>query len=123
MQSVTTTQKGDEGEAIACAFLKNAGYRILDKKWRFKRLEVDIIAAKGETIVFVEVKTRKNAIFAEPELAVTPRKQAFLISAAHHYITTKDINAEARFDIVAVTGGSQDCEIKHLEGAFFPVVK
>ena len=119
----TTTEIGDEGEAVALSFLKTAGYRILDKKWRFKRLEVDIIASKDGIIVFVEVKTRKNTVFGEPELAVIPKKQAFLISAAHHYITVKDIDAEARFDVVAVIGNCEPFEVKHLEGAFFPVVK
>ena len=119
----TTTAKGNEGEERARRHLVEAGYKILAQKWRFKRLEVDIIASRDNIIVFVEVKTRKNSVFGEPELAVTARKQGFLVSAAHHFITTRDIDAEARFDIVAVTGQGEDQEVKHLEGAFFPVAK
>lgn len=119
----TTTEKGDEGESFARKYLLGAGYKILAQNWRFKRLEVDIIASKDDIIVFVELKTRKNSVFGEPELAVTHKKQGFLVSAAHHYITTRDIDAEARFDIIAVTGEGDNLEVKHLEGAFFPVAK
>ena len=119
----STTQKGDEGEEAARRYLAEAGYKILEVKWRFKRLEVDIIASKPGLIVIVEVKTRKNTVFGEPELSVNNKKQGFLVAAAHQYLTIRDIDAETRFDIIAVTGVSPDFEINHLEGAFFPVAK
>jgi putative endonuclease len=123
MHTVTTIEKGDEGEEEARRYLANAGFRILETKWRFKRLEVDIIASKPGLIVILEVKTRKNTVFGEPELSVRAKKQGFLIAAAHQYLTTRDIDAETRFDVISVTGEAPDYEVKHLEGAFFPVAK
>jgi putative endonuclease len=119
----TSSEKGNEGEETACRYLISCGYEILARNWRFKRLEVDIIAKKDNILVIIEVKSRKSGVFGEPELAVTNKKQGFLIAAAHHYITTRDIDAETRFDIVSVKGEGEACEVKHLEGAFFPVAK
>lgn len=111
---------GAEGEAQAADFLRGAGYQILERNWRFKKLEVDIIARKGELLAIVEVKTRKNDTFGEPEIFVTKKKQNFLITAAHHYITDRDLDVDVRFDIVAISGLPGNQTVKHLEGAFYP---
>jgi putative endonuclease len=116
-------QQGAEGERLARGHLKNKGYELLDLNWRYKKYEIDIIAKKDETIVFVEVKTRKSNTFGEPEVFVTKQKQNFLIAAANQYIQEKNIELESRFDIIAVLQFNNNHTVKHLEGAFYPSVK
>ncbi len=116
-------QYGDEGEEEACRYLRVNGYKILERNWRFKKLEVDIIAQKGELMAFIEVKTRKNNTFGEPEIFVTNKKQSFLIAAAHQYLTENNIDLESRFDIIAIVQLNNNQTVKHLEGAFYPRAK
>lgn len=111
---------GDWGEKLAQEYLVAKGHEILETNWRFKKYEVDIISKSGQTIVFVEVKARKSAIFGEPEIFVTRQKQRFLTEAAHHYLTQHNITLEARFDVVAVLQLNNSPTVKHLEGAFGP---
>lgn len=113
---------GRQGEKTASEYLKKSGYTILETNWRFRKYEVDIIASKATEIIFVEVKTRFNSAFGEPELFVSNSKQKFLVEAAHHYLVTKNIESEARFDIIAVTGTNSTEVVKHLEGAFYPQI-
>lgn len=121
--SNNSQNQGQAGEQLARTYLVGQGYKVLDTNWRFKKYEIDIIVTKGETIVFVEVKTRKNGTFGEPELSVTRQKQGFLIAAAKQYIQEKNIALESRFDIVAVTGLNNNHTVKHLESAFYPLLK
>ncbi len=114
---------GIEGEKIAKKHLLEKGYEILEQNWRFKKLEVDIIALHKEHIIFVEVKARSTSDFGEPELFVTKKKQGFLVAAAHEYLTSKDIELESRFDIVSVLQLNNTIQVKHLEGAFYPSIK
>ena len=119
----STKQSGDIGELIARRYLQGQGYEIIETNWRFKRLEVDIIARKGDVMVFAEVKARINSIFIEPEESVTRRKQSFLVRAAHHFLVTRDIELESRFDVISITGSREDHMIRHIKGAFSPVAK
>ena len=119
----TTKAVGDIAERIARVYLEQKGYSILETNWRYSRLEVDIIAATPVAIVFVEVKYRHTDAFGEPEVFVGPRKQALIIRAAHEYLQSRDIDLEARFDVVAITGDANQPVIRHLEGAFYPVAK
>jgi len=116
-------KQGKDGEVRAKNHLLNEGYEILELNWRYKKYEIDIIVKKDETIVFVEVKTRKNNTFGEPELFVTRQKQNFLIAAANQYIIENNIDLESRFDIIAVIQLNNNYTVKHLEGAFYPLLK
>lgn len=122
MQNYSQKQ-GQDGEKIAKEYLIGQGYEVLECNWRYKKLEVDIIAKKGQCIVFVEVKTRKSDTFGEPEIFVTKQKQNFLIAAANAYLVQKDIELESRFDIIAVIKFNNNHSVKHLEAAFYPLVK
>jgi putative endonuclease len=113
---------GDSGEKLAKDLLMSKGYEILETNWRFKKYEVDLISKIEQTIVFVEVNARKNAIFGEPELFVTRQKQKFLIAAAHQYLTQNGINLEARFDVISVLQLNNTPTVKHLEAAFYPAI-
>jgi len=74
----------------------------------------------GKDLVFVEVKTRQTAQIGEPFLAVTKSKQKHLIKAAHNYIISKDLDVNARFDVVSIVHNSYRTTIEHIEGAFTP---
>jgi putative endonuclease len=111
---------GIEGEEIARKHLLKKGYEILDINWRFKKLEIDIISKQEDTIVFVEVKTRSNDVFGDPEVFVTKKKQKFLVAAAHQYLVERNIELEARFDIVSVLFKNGKFEVNQLESAFYP---
>lgn len=114
---------GDSGEKLAKSYLLEQGYNILETNWRYRKYEVDIIAKRDETIVFIEVKARKSAIFGDPEIFVTRQKQKFLIAAAHHYLTKHQIKLESRFDVVAVLQLNNTLTVKHLASAFQPVTR
>jgi putative endonuclease len=116
-------KRGLEGELIAQRFLKLKGYLILDRNWRFRKFEVDIIAQHEGMMIFIEVKSRKNSTFGDPEIFVNRKKQNFLIKAAHQYLTQNNINLESRFDIISVLNAEEGLEVKHIEGAFSPNVK
>lgn len=121
--NVSTKSRGDAAEQIARQYLEKQGYTILDTGWRYKKKEIDIICAWGDLVVFVEVKSRLSNAFGEPEMAVTRRKQGFLIMAANHYLVERDIKAEARFDVISITGDYSAFELNHIQGAFSPVAR
>ena len=112
---------GQKGEKIAEKHLLQKGYEILDRNFRFKRDEIDLVAAKGDQIVFVEVKTRANDYLGEPEEAVTKSKQKRIIAVANHYVIENNIEKEARFDIIAIVFNQNTERIHHIEDAFQPL--
>ncbi len=111
---------GELGEKLALEFLINAGFQILEKGWRYKHKEIDIIAKDKDELVFVEVKTRTEDYWGNPEEFVNKSKQRFLIQAAEAYINETDFEGESRFDIVAVLLKNDDVEIEHITEAFYP---
>jgi putative endonuclease len=113
---------GHWGEEKAADYLMTRGYRILHRDWRYGHRDIDIVAMKDNVIAIVEVKTRRNNVFMEPELAVDRRKVRSLMIAANAYVKAFRIDNELRFDIISVTGtGNDDCEINHIESAFMPL--
>ncbi|MEI6696867.1 MAG: YraN family protein [Bacteroidota bacterium] len=111
---------GASGEKAAENFLKEKGYQILARNWRFGSDEIDIVARHNGFLVIVEVKTRSTNAFGEPEIAVTKQKQKFLIRAAQHYIYQNNINDECRFDIIAIVSKNGKNTYNHIEDAFYP---
>ena len=94
---------GVQGENLAAKKLRRSGYKILERNIHLGRYEIDIIAQQGDTVVFVEVKTRRSADVAAPEENVTPEKQRRIISAARFYIDRQnDPELYYRFDVAAV---------------------
>ena len=94
---------GLEGERIASAFLEKRGYKILERNYRCRRGEVDLIARDGRVVVFVEVKARTSDRYGDPELAVDLRKQRKISIAALDYLVRNDLmDADARFDVVVI---------------------
>ncbi|MDP4188748.1 MAG: YraN family protein [Bacteroidota bacterium] len=114
---------GDKGEEIAAAMLVKKGYKILHRNWQYIHKELDIVAAKDNMVVFVEVKTRKSPDFDTPSEAVTRKKQRFIVEAANAYISKYDIQYESRFDIVSVIFYEKSYRIEHIQDAFYPSVR
>ncbi|MCX8079955.1 MAG: YraN family protein [Bacteroidia bacterium] len=114
--------KGQKGEKKIQDFLTKRGYRILDTNFRYGKKEIDIIALSPEdTLVFVEVKSRKTDFEENPAWAVTLRKQRNIISAAHYYILSRNLDPkEIRFDIATVVESSSSSEITYIENAYYP---
>lgn len=109
---------GKRGEQLAIDFLVENGYTILEKNFRFLKAEVDIIAEKENTIVAVEVKTRRSNFFGNPQDFVNPKKIKLLVSAMDFFVTEKDLEVNVRFDIVAILINSKESKIKHITDAF-----
>lgn len=93
---------GKKGEEIAHSYLLGLNYQIIAVNWRYKHLEVDIIAKDGDTLVFVEVKTRSTTDYGYPASFVDTKKQRHLINAAEAYLELSAYEGEIRFDIVAI---------------------
>lgn len=94
---------GDLGESAAAAYLENRGFSILDRNYRIKNAEIDIIAKDGNAIAFIEVKTRKNLRKGLPAESVNYVKQKKIISAAMYYIRENNLNnVRLRFDVIEV---------------------
>lgn len=113
-------QTGLSGEMAALDYIRNLPYRILETNWRYKHLEVDIIAMDGDTLVFIEVKTRRNADYGMPFEAVSYHKQQKLDRAANLYIAYKKYEGEIRFDIVSILMQGNGYQIEHIPDAFWP---
>lgn len=112
---------GKWGEEIAEKFLQNKGYRILARDWKDNHKDIDIIAEDNGTLVFVEVKTRKNDTYMQPEQAVNKQKIKNLTLAANRFVKMNQIDMNLRFDIVSITGTNENsCKINHIEDAFLP---
>jgi putative endonuclease len=115
----SSARVGREGEALAAAYLKKKGYRILKKNYHCPLGEIDIIAMDCKTICFIEVKTRSTSQYDRPEVAVHKSKQQRLSKLALWFLKeNRLLNARARFDVVAITKRGDLSEIEHFVNAF-----
>ncbi|MBE7629503.1 YraN family protein [Tenacibaculum piscium] len=109
---------GEKGEQLAIEYLEGNGYKILEKNYRYKKAEVDIIAQKDGFLVVVEVKTRSSTYFGNPQDFVNPKKIKLLVYAMNHYVHQKNIDLEIRFDIIGILQTNNTFKIEHIEDAF-----
>ena len=112
---------GALGENISENYLKNLGYRILDKNFRCKCGEIDLIAINKGYICFVEVKTRYGINYGTPAESVTSSKQKKIYKTAQVYILMKNIiDYNFRFDVIEVllNSNTNDFLVNHIEDAF-----
>ncbi len=108
-------QLGADGEALAAQWYVAHGYEVVERNWRCRDGEIDLIARRGRSVVFCEVKTRTTAAFGMPAEAVTPAKQRKLRALAAAWLEHAPFRPrEIRFDVAAVLAG--DVEI--IEAAF-----
>ncbi len=108
----------DKGEQIAAIFLKKKGYRILASNFNGKGFEIDLVARKGDTIAFVEVKRRKSDDFMSPLCSIGKKRQEHIIKGAKFFLQSNDLcgRYDARFDVVTIIGKEEN--IEHYEDAF-----
>jgi putative endonuclease len=110
---------GKKGEQLAVDFLIENNYDIVERNYRFDKAEVDIIAKKDDILAIVEVKTRSSLDFGNPQDFVKPKQIKNLVKAVDEYVTGNNLDAEVRFDIIAIVKQKNDYEIEHLENAFY----
>ncbi len=111
---------GRQGEDAAAALLVGLGLRVLERNLRLGRLELDLICEDGDTLVFVEVKTRAEGSLAAPADGLTPQKRARLLRAAQTYLSRRGLwHRPCRFDLVSVLFRAGAVErIEHVPDAF-----
>lgn len=109
---------GRKGESQAVDYLINKGYTILETNYRYRRYEIDIIAKKKDTVIFIEVKTRRSKYFGYPEEAVNDSKIKHILACADHFIHQHQWDGDIRFDIISILHG-MDPGIRHIEDAFY----
>ena len=110
---------GRAGEELALRHLRRLGYRAISRNYRCALGEVDLIARDGDTLVFVEIKTRRHRSTAFAKEAVNARKRRQLSKTALSYLKSKGCpDAKARFDVVAVSLGSGPPHIEVVRNAF-----
>lgn len=108
-------EMGTAGELMAVDYLKRNGYNIVKKNYRCRLGEIDIIARKDKTTVFIEVKRRSSSKMGMPHEAVEYRKQRQIIKVAFYYAQKyRQFDSSMRFDVVEILGG----QINHMVNAF-----
>lgn len=118
-----TKATGNWGEQLTVDYLITEGYTILERNWRAGHLEVDIIAAKGEDIIFCEVKVRSE-MDVYPALAVDARKQAHIIAAAKGYMSRfRGKPLRYRFDVSSINGTPDRYQLQYLPNSFRPPLR
>ncbi|TKJ33251.1 YraN family protein [Blastococcus sp. CCUG 61487] len=111
---------GGRGEDLAVAYLTDAGLTVLDRNWRCREGELDVVARERDTLVFCEVKTRRGTGYGVPVEAVTHAKQRRIRLLAQRWLAAHDEHApEVRFDVVGVlVGRDGPAQVTHLRAAF-----
>jgi putative endonuclease len=110
---------GKAGEEVAVQYLCQQGYQILERNYRCRLGEIDLIARDGRTLAFIEVKTRRSQRFGPPAAAVTLEKQRHLIKASQVYLIQKrEAHALCRFDVVTIEMDAPTPRIELIKDAF-----
>ena len=119
---MNTRQKGTDKEQLAAEYLDRQGMRILEKNFRARQGEIDLIGLHEGYLVFVEVKLRKTATFAQAYEYVDKRKQNKIRTTASVFLSEHPTELQPRFDIIEIYAPdgfeSQNLQISHLEGVF-----
>lgn len=113
--------EGTWGEALVADYLRRRGCRLEAHSYRCRFGEIDLIAWDGDTLCFVEVKTRTNTRMGLPREYVTARKQTRLRRTALFYLSSHDLDCPTRFDVAevyAAVPGDPEARIEYLENAF-----
>jgi putative endonuclease len=112
-------KRGNEGEQYAAEFLTEKGFEIVERNYRYRHSEIDLIIKKDNWLIFVEVKTRSSYSFGYPEEFVNYKKVQKILEGAAHYIETIDWQGNVRYDVVSILWREGMMEMLHLEDAFY----
>lgn len=115
---------GKQAENIVCEYLISKGYTVRERNWRPKssKSEIDLIAQKDNTLIFVEVKARTDKD-VDPTEAMTSEKIKNVVRGANSYLQAQDFDFFYRFDVAAVSGSVDDFKLDYLEDAFLPPLR
>ncbi len=111
-------QFGADSESMAVTFLKENGYKIIERNYRTKIGEIDIIAKDGDTIVFIEVKARKSRAYNPKEAVTSSKKRKISMVALYYLKSTRQVNTRARFDVVAIDSAKKSGAVEIIKNAF-----
>jgi len=118
--SLSNKNTGSKGEDMACDYLQQHGFRIVERNWRFRRWEVDIIAAKNDRLHFFEVKTRTSDVYGKPEESISYKKMQNLKNAAEEYQYLHPEWKYLQFDVLAISlYNNQPVEYFYIEDVYF----
>lgn len=101
-------QSGKLAEQLACDYLKQQGLKLIQRNFHCRHGEIDLIMQDGQTLVFVEVRYRRNAYHGSALESITSTKQSRIITTAQHYLMQSGWPHNCRFDAIGVTAGSTD---------------
>jgi len=107
--------RGDRSEQLACNYLEKQGLQLIDKNFRCKYGEIDLIMQDQKTLVIVEVRFRKSNQYGGALESITTKKQSRIIATTQHYLLTNKIKSLIRFDVI---GMSSDTDINWIKNAF-----
>jgi len=110
--------KGKVAEQLACDYLTENGLKFIDKNFHSRYGEIDLIMQHQNTLVFIEVRYRKNLNYGGAKESVTPSKQQKIQKTALFYMQQKGREYNARFDVIAMTGESPNLKIEWIKNAF-----
>ncbi len=109
-------EKGKLGENIATEYLKENGYRIIERNFHCKKGEIDIIAEKSHEYIFIEVKARTNLKYGTPAESVTPIKEKHIKKATEYYLYKYNLeNCYIRFDVIEIYINNNKVKINHIK--------
>ena len=111
------SRRGEDGEAIAAQFLERRGLRLIERNYRCRYGEIDLVVRDGATLVFVEVRQRTGSGFGGAAESITAAKRRRLLAAARHYLARHDTAPPCRFDALLL-GGGPDPRIDWIRDAF-----
>ena len=111
---------GQSAESIADEYLRKKGYRIIDRNVRLPSGELDLVARLGDTVVFIEVKSRRTEMYGGVTYSIDKRKEQRIIKLAAQYLAKHHLHSQpCRFDVILCKGGqTMPIEIVHIEDAF-----
>ena len=119
MKGASRIETGRRGEDLAVDYLKQRGYRIIERNYRCPFGEIDIVAQQGEVVVFIEVKTRRSPRFGDPQQSITLEKRKHISRIALDYLQKKRLYpCSARFDVVAIRMLGEGAGIELIPNAF-----
>jgi putative endonuclease len=113
-------EQGDAAEERACRHLDRSGFTIVERKYRTKGGEIDIVARKGDVLVFVAARPLAVPGFGTPEVSAPPPTRRRLVGAARQYLSNVPPSSwrEARFDVIAIEGSGDAMALRHYQAAF-----
>ena len=110
---------GKQAEERVLSFLIEKGYIFLEKNYRYRHAEVDLLVRHKNELICVEVKARSTTFFGTPESFISSKKIKLLVQAVDHFIEENELDLEVRFDVIALTRKKDEWFINHIKNAFY----